>query len=76
MMYEMLTGSKPYEASNIIEIYIKHAQEPPPYLVLPDVDAEVSAKLQNVIHRCLEKNRDLRYQTAQELDDELSTILV
>ncbi|HEY9733658.1 MAG TPA: protein kinase [Drouetiella sp.] len=74
MMYEMLTGSKPFEASNIIEIYIKHAQDPPPYLVLSDTNPEVSAKLQKIIHRCLEKNRDLRYQTAQELDDELSTI--
>jgi len=74
MLYEMLTGAKPFAATNIIEIYMKHAQEAPPPLVLSDVHPQLSSKLQQIVHRCLEKNRENRYQSAELLFHDLSTL--
>jgi len=74
ILHEMLTGTKPFTASNIIEIYIKHAQEAPPPLVLGDDSAELAGRIQQIVHRCLEKNRENRYQTAEQLLADLSSL--
>jgi DNA-binding response OmpR family regulator/tRNA A-37 threonylcarbamoyl transferase component Bud32 len=72
MMYEMLIGSKPFEASNMIDVYIKHAQDPPPLLVLADADDETTKRLEQIVHRCLQKSRDERYQSADDLLTDLA----
>ena len=74
ILYEMLTGAKPFAASNIIEIYIKHAQDPPPPLVLNDVSPEVVNRLQQIVHHCLEKNKEDRYQSTEQLLADLSAL--
>lgn len=74
ILYEMLTGRKPFESSNVIEIYIKHTQEAPPLLVLADVDDQTLASLQSIIHRCMEKDKESRYQSANELLHNLGLI--
>lgn len=75
MLFEMLTGRKPFEATNVIEIYIKHAQEAPPALVLEQVNQKMVELLQEIVHKCLAKNRDDRYQTADELNQFLRRAL-
>jgi len=74
MLYEMLTGEKPFQATNIIEIYMKHAQEPPPPLVLGDVHPVVRDLLQQIVHRCMEKKKEDRYQTAEQMLFDLSML--
>lgn len=65
MLFELLTGRLPFEASHIYEIVVKHATEPPPdprslRPGLPDAVADV-------LLRCLEKDPAARYQSAAEL---------
>jgi serine/threonine protein kinase/FixJ family two-component response regulator len=76
MMFEMLTGTVPFSSANIIETFIRHAQDPPPPLVLSDVHPEISKRLQYIVHRCLEKNRDSRYQSSAQLLNDLSGVAV
>ncbi len=65
LFYEMVTGYMPFEATTIGELYEKlnkAAFTPPSAL-----NASVPRELENIIHRCLKKNPSDRYQSAQEL---------
>jgi serine/threonine protein kinase len=69
ILYEMVTGRPPFEGDTPFSVAYKHRHEAPedprkfnPHL--PDA-------LNRVILRCLEKDREARYQTAQELLAEL-----
>ena len=61
IFYEMLTGDKPYLASNAMGIIFKHNEEPLP--ILPPNLAEYQA----VLNLLLAKNPDDRLQHADEL---------
>jgi serine/threonine-protein kinase len=74
MMHEMLTGEVPFVSANIIETFIRHAQEPPPALIVADLNPQVNAYLQSIVHRCLEKNKENRYQSAAQLLQDLSRV--
>lgn len=67
ILYELTTGRLPFEATSIYDLIVKHATEAPPPARerRPDLPAPVEA----VIMRCLEKQPDARYQTAQEVLD-------
>jgi DNA-binding response OmpR family regulator/tRNA A-37 threonylcarbamoyl transferase component Bud32 len=67
ILHEMLTGQVPFSSTNIIETFMRHAQEAPPAIVLADVSPTVNQRLQYVVHRCLAKEREQRYQSADEL---------
>jgi DNA-binding response OmpR family regulator/tRNA A-37 threonylcarbamoyl transferase component Bud32 len=76
MLYEMLTGEVPFVSSNIIETFIRHAQEPPPLFTVADLDAETNMRLQAIVHRCLEKEKESRYQSAGQLLLDLSKVVI
>lgn len=66
IMYECVVGKPPFEAPNPVGVLSKHlSEEPmPPSSRSPlSVPAEADA----IILRCLEKDPDQRYQTAEEL---------
>jgi len=72
ILYEMVTGRPPFGGDTPFSIAYKHRHEAPedprkfnPHL--PDA-------LNRVILRCLEKDREARYQTAQELLADLETL--
>jgi serine/threonine-protein kinase len=61
VLYEMLTGSKPFSGSDLRStIYAVVSKEPVRI-------ADLAAPLQKVLHKCLQKDPQLRYQTAQEM---------
>lgn len=65
VLYEMLTGRVPFEntdAGGIIKSIV--AGEPPP---LTDYVPDASEELQHVIKKSLSKQKEYRYQTAEEL---------
>jgi serine/threonine protein kinase len=65
ILYEMVTGQPPFEGDTPFSVANKHRHEAPedPQKFNPHVpDA-----LNRMILRCLEKDREARYQTAQEL---------
>jgi serine/threonine protein kinase len=72
VLYEMATGKMPFDGSNSVELCasILH-EEPRPATKL---NPAVSPVLVAVIHKALEKNRHLRYQSAAEMRTDLQRL--
>lgn len=69
VLYEVLTGRRPYEAETPLAVALMHLHNPlpPPRQVKPDLP-EV---LERVILRAMAKNPDDRFQSAGEMAEEL-----
>jgi tRNA A-37 threonylcarbamoyl transferase component Bud32 len=61
VLYEMLTGKKPYTGSSDIQIMIAHLTEP-----IPSLPSELSA-YQELLDRMIAKNPDERFESADEM---------
>ncbi len=68
ILYEMLTGYRPFEGT-IYELCHKHIVELPPAFAVRNPEAQVPAEVEALVLRCLEKDPALRPQTARELRD-------
>jgi serine/threonine protein kinase len=64
VLYEALTGRRPFSGEDAFAIVTKHMQEMPP---LPSQFASIPKTLEDVILRCLEKSPDARYQSMTEV---------
>jgi serine/threonine protein kinase/Flp pilus assembly protein TadD len=72
ILFEMVTGNVPFEGETPLSVARKHADEPPPDP--KSLNPQISNDLNNLILKCLEKDRDNRYQNAKELRSELESI--
>ena len=72
VLYEMATGTLPFygESSGVIFKAILDS-DPPPAIRF---NRDLPAKLEDIINRALEKDRDLRYQHASEMRAELQRL--
>jgi serine/threonine protein kinase/Tol biopolymer transport system component len=72
MLYEMATGQLPFrgDTSGMIFNAILERAPVPPVRINP----EVPPKLEEIINRAMEKDRDLRYQSASDLGSELKRL--
>ncbi len=68
ILYEMLTGKKPYEGSSDIQIIIAHLTEPVPSLP-PELD-----RYQELLDRMIAKEPDERFASAGEMVEYIQTI--
>ena len=68
VFYELLTGSKPYRASNVEELLNLHVNGPVPLLKPPH------DHLQPVLDRLMAKDREQRYPSAQAFLDDLASL--
>jgi serine/threonine protein kinase/Tfp pilus assembly protein PilF len=69
VLYEMATGRQPFGGNTSAIIFdglLHHTPTPPKQL-----NAEVPDRLEQIINRALEKDRELRYQSASDLHTEL-----
>ncbi len=73
-LFEVLSGSVPFEGSNSLETIIMHQESAPPLLseVAPQLD--LSPSLDLVLSKCLAKRPQDRYQSAKELAIDLTRI--
>lgn len=65
MLYEMLTGNRPFTGetvNDVIASILKHEPEP-----IVANNEEVPAELQRIVRKALQKKRDERYQTMKDL---------
>ena len=72
VLYEMATGQQPFRGESEATIYdaILNRDPVPPQ----EFNPEVPAKLEEIIHKALEKDRDLRYQHASDMRADLQRL--
>ena len=73
MLYEMLTGHRPFHSDNLMAIFYKITHEEPDYDLLPQ--GGETADLLPILKRAMAKELDARYQTARELAFDLRDYL-
>lgn len=74
ILYEMVSGSVPFEADNWMAILSLHLYESPQRLGEQPLAHDVPQALEAVIMKCLIKNPDQRYQSMTELMADLERI--
>ncbi len=69
VLYELATGRRPFQEtlSTALTDAILHKPPPPP----GRVNVDISPRLEEIIIRCLQKDPDIRYQTARDLRADL-----
>ena len=65
ILFEMLTGRRPFEADTPMAVAIKQITDPPPNIL--GVDPRLPPAIRAVIERVLAKNRDDRFHSGREL---------
>ena len=72
ILYEMLTGRVPFEGDTPLTVAVKHKSELPKSP--REHNAQISEDLGRFVLRCLEKDKEKRYQSVAELRSELEKI--
>jgi serine/threonine protein kinase/Tfp pilus assembly protein PilF len=72
ILYEMVTGKVPFEGDTPFTIGVKQKSEMPQNP--KELNTQISDDLNRLILRCLEKEKEKRYQSAGEIRSELSNI--
>ncbi len=75
VLYEMLSGRAPYEATTPGQYFILHSKETPNPVTLHNLSFPEAPGLEKILARALEKDREQRYPTAKEFAKALSVLL-
>ena len=72
MLYEMLTGDRPFGKETVIGLALQHVNDPVPNVLQlrPDLPGEVDV----IIKTAMAKNREKRYDSALEFSHELNKV--
>jgi serine/threonine protein kinase len=72
ILFEAVTGKKPFEGESVIKSLHMVVYEPAPPLT--DLNPSAPAELQRIVRRCLAKDPDDRYQSIKEVAIELKEL--
>ena len=70
VIYEMVTGKVPFNADTAVSVALKHMQETPKEPI--ELNPEVPKPINDIIMKAMQKDINLRYQTATEMLKDLS----
>lgn len=73
ILFEMLTGRTPYEASTPMGLAMKHIIEPVPRIL--EVNPDLPPGCEAIIMRAMAKEPEHRYQSTEELADALDKVI-
>ncbi len=73
IFYELLTGKLPFKGDNAVEIALKHMKEPLPSL--KEDNNNIPQSIENIILKATAKNPKNRYDSVQQMHDDLLTAL-
>jgi serine/threonine protein kinase len=74
VLYEMLAGRAPFQAANPHGYILKHVTEKPVPLAEMNPAAHVPLQLESIIMKSLEKQREQRFDTAEEFAQALAAV--
>lgn len=73
VLYQLLTGERPFEADSVLALALKITREEP--VPIDKRRAGLPAAVRRAVERCMAKQPDKRYQTGRELAEALSRVL-
>lgn len=73
LMYELLTGKLPFKGENAVEIAIKQMREPLPSVC--SMRPEIPQSIENVLLKACAKNLKNRYNSVNEMREDIKTAL-
>ncbi|MFT3711601.1 MAG: serine/threonine-protein kinase [Archangium sp.] len=71
LLFELITGQRPFRGDAPMEVAMKHVNDAPP--LLSAVRPGAPRALEKIVARCLEKDPARRFQSIRELSDALLT---
>ncbi|HEY9715712.1 MAG TPA: protein kinase, partial [Chroococcales cyanobacterium] len=74
LMYEALAGEPPLLGETFLATLNKHVGEIPRPIAETAPDAKVPVEFEQIILKCMAKDPDNRFQTAEEISDELAVL--
>jgi serine/threonine-protein kinase len=66
LLFEVLTGEKPFKSDHIGDLILMHREKPAPRMKDVAPDAKISREMERVVQRAMEKFPEDRFQSAQE----------
>jgi serine/threonine protein kinase/tetratricopeptide (TPR) repeat protein len=72
ILFEAVTGKKPFEGDSIVKSLHSLIYEPAPQI--KDLNPSAPADLQRIVRRCLAKDKEERYQTIKDVAIELKEL--
>lgn len=75
LLYEMLTGRRPFQQATVEALMVAHAEQRPPSFAEAGLGDRIPAAVEAVVLRCLAKTPDGRPATARELLQEYERAL-
>lgn len=73
LLYELLTGDVPFDGESAVSIALKHFQQELPSI--RNIDSRMPQPLENVVLKATAKESSQRYQTIDEMKEDLETAL-
>jgi serine/threonine protein kinase len=71
IMYEMLTGKVPFRGDSFLQIVTQHLINPPPSPLSVNPHIHLPSKMEEIIFKALSKEPEERYQSMDELIEDL-----
>ncbi|HBC63594.1 MAG TPA: hypothetical protein DC058_20575 [Planctomycetaceae bacterium] len=71
--YQLLCGEPPFRGATAVQIAMQHLKNSPP--PLHERNPQIPKTLCRLVHRMMAKRRSLRYQSAEEVSEDIKTLI-